>query len=205
MTRFCGCDPGLAGGFAVVSGDKILYKMVKMVMPTLSVTTEEGKIKTEIDRQGVLSFLKTLPPHTHVAIEEVQAFRKQNITATCTTCKNYGILLMASTVAHMRITEVPSDIWQNHFGILPANNAGGKTTKQQAFDIAHMIYPNENFKYCQSIFTLSFFRELPADEPPVDETPLGVKPITAVEGICKPLECKPGGKEPGAKLRRRLF
>jgi hypothetical protein len=216
MISFCGCDPGLSGGFAVVSGDKIQYKMV---MPTISHKSKAGKIKTEIDREGVLSFLKTLPPHTHVAIEEVQAYRKQNITATCTTCKNYGILLMASTVAHMCITEVPSDIWQNHFGILPVNTAGGKTTKHQAFDIAHMIYPNENFtkserahkphdgmvdatliaKYCQSIFTLSFFRELPPDEPPVDETPLGVKPITAVEGICKPLECKPGGKEPGAK------
>jgi hypothetical protein len=98
MISFCGCDPGLSGGFAVVSGDKIQYKMV---MPTISHKSKAGKIKTEIDREGVLSFLKTLPPHTHVAIEEVQAYRKQNITATCTTCKNYGILLMASTVAHM--------------------------------------------------------------------------------------------------------
>jgi Holliday junction resolvasome RuvABC endonuclease subunit len=173
MISYLGIDPGIFGGFAVVSGDKLLYKMV---MPTITHKNKAGKTKTEIDREGVLSFLKTLPPHTHVAIEEVQAYRKQNITATCTSCRNYGCLLMALTVANMSITEVPSDIWQKHFGILPANKAGGKTTKQQAFDIAHMIYPNENFtkserahkphdgvidatliaKYCQSIFTLSF-------------------------------------------------
>jgi Holliday junction resolvasome RuvABC endonuclease subunit len=140
---FCGCDPGLSGGFAVVSGDRIVYKMV---MPTISHKNKAGKTKTEIDRDGVLSFLSTIPPHTHVAIEEVQAFRTQNITATCTTCKNYGILLMALTVAHMRITEVSSDIWQKHFGIVPANKAGGKTTKQQAFDIARMLFPGEDFR-----------------------------------------------------------
>jgi Holliday junction resolvasome RuvABC endonuclease subunit len=139
---YLGIDPGFFGGFAVISGDKIVYKMV---MPTISHKNKAGKTKTEIDREGVLSFLKKLRPHTPVAIEEVQAFRKQNITATCTTCKNYGILLTAMTVAHMRITEVPSDIWQKAVGIFPANKAGGKTTKQQAFDIARMIYPDENF------------------------------------------------------------
>jgi hypothetical protein len=143
MISFCGCDPGLNGGWVVISCDKIVYKMV---MPTISFKTVDGKTKTEIDREGVLSFLATIPPHTHVVIEEVRAFRKQNITATCTTCRHYGMLLMGLTFAHMHITEVPSDIWAKHFGIVPAPKAGGKTTKQQAFDIAHMIYPDEDFR-----------------------------------------------------------
>jgi Holliday junction resolvasome RuvABC endonuclease subunit len=170
MISYLGIDPGIFGGFAVISGDKILYKMV---MPTISHKNKAGKTKKEIDRDGVLSFLATIPPHTHVVIEEVQAFRKQNITATCTTCRNYGMLLMGLTFAHMHISEVPSDIWAKHFGIVPAPKAGGKTTKQQAFDIAHMIYPDEDFRksdkshkihdgivdatlianYCQSLFS----------------------------------------------------
>jgi Holliday junction resolvasome RuvABC endonuclease subunit len=143
MISYIGIDPGLMGGLVLISGDKIVYKMA---MPTISHKTNAGKTKTEIDREGVLSFLSTIPPFTHVAIEEVQAFRKQNITATCTTCRNYGMLLMALTIAHMHISEVPSDIWNKHFGIVPAPKAGGKTTKQQAFDIAHMLYPNEDFQ-----------------------------------------------------------
>jgi Holliday junction resolvasome RuvABC endonuclease subunit len=170
MIRYIGIDPGISGGFAVISGDKILYKMV---MPTISHKNKAGKTKTEIDRDGVLSFLSTIPPYTHVVIEEVQAFRKQNITATCTTCRNYGMLLMALTVSRMFISEVPSDVWQKHFGIVPAKEAGGKSTKEQAVSIARMIYPGADFRksdkshkfhdgitdatlianYCQSLFS----------------------------------------------------
>jgi Holliday junction resolvasome RuvABC endonuclease subunit len=143
IADYLGIDPGLSGGFAVVSGDKI---RCRLAMPTLSFTTKEGKTKTELNREAILSFLAMQPKHTHVAIEKQEAFRSQNITATCTTCKNYGILLMGLSFAHLYISEVPSDIWNKHFGIVPAPKTGGKTTKQQAFDIVHMIYPNEDFR-----------------------------------------------------------
>ena len=140
-----GCDPGLNGGFVVITGDRILCKMV---MPTISFTAKSGKTKTktEIDREGVLSFFRTLPEHTHVAIEKQQAFRKQDIRSTCTTCKNYGILLMALTVANMDIFEVPSDVWQKHFGIVSVKKGCGKTTKEQSFDIAKTLYPGEDLR-----------------------------------------------------------
>jgi Holliday junction resolvasome RuvABC endonuclease subunit len=186
MISYLGIDPGISGGLVVISGDEI---RCKLAMPTLSFKTVDGKTKTEIDRGGVLSFLSTIPPHTHVAIEEVQAYRKQNITATCTTCRNYGMLLMALTVAHMYITEVPSDVWQKHFGIVSAKKAGGKTTKKQAFDIVHMIYPNVNFrtserahkphdgmvdacliaKYCQSRFASTHDVIEPLEEKEIQE------------------------------------
>jgi Holliday junction resolvasome RuvABC endonuclease subunit len=166
---YLGIDPGLNGGFAVISGDSIRYKMA---MPTISFTTKQGKNKKEIDRDGVMTFLKTLPEHTHVAIEKQQAFRSQNITATCTTCRNYGMLLMALTVAHMDITEVPADTWQEHFAIVSVKNAGGKTTKEQALYVAETMLPDTDFRksdrsrkphdgivdatllaiYCQSLF-----------------------------------------------------
>lgn len=195
---YLGIDPGLNGGFAVVSGDKIRYKIA---MPTLSFTTREGKTKTEIDRDGVLSFLSKFPPHTHVAIEEQEAFRRQNIVSTCTTCKNYGILIMALTVARLYITEVPPDKWHTHFGIVSVKKSEGESTKKQAFDIARKLYPNADFRkserarrphdgmvdaaliadYCQSLFA-PFLNLI---------EPLEVKPITGARGIVKPLECKP--------------
>ena len=207
---YAGCDPGLNGGFVVISGDKILYKLV---MPTLSFTMKDGKTKTEIDREGILSFLSIIPSHTHVAIEVQHPFRK-NVSTTCTTCKNYGVLLMALTAAHMYVTEVSSDIWQPHFGIVSAKEGKG-TTKEQAFHIAQKLYPGEDFRksgkshkfhdgivdatlianYCQSLF-------LPSNETPEQ---LEVKPILGAEGIVKPLEYKPGGKEPGTELKRRLL
>ena len=143
MISYLGIDPGLSGGLAVVSDDRI---QVKIAMPTISLTTKEGITKTEIDRQGVLSFLKILPEHTHVVIEEQLAYRSQNITASCTICKNYGIILMALTVAHMYITEVPPDVWQEHFGIVSVKKAGGKTTKEQALMIAEEFFPKTDFR-----------------------------------------------------------
>lgn len=205
---YLGIDPGLNGGFTVVSGEGIRYKMA---MPTLSFTTKQGKTKKEIDREGVLSFLKTFPPHVHVVIEQQEAFRSQNITSTCTTCKNYGMLLMALTVARFYTTEVPSDEWHEHFGIVPVKKAGGVSTKAQAFAIAQKIYPHEDFrksdrshkfhdgmvdatliaKYCQSLF--SPFHELFV--PSCDETPLDLKRF----------EWKFGGEESGTKLGRRML
>ena len=210
---YLGIDPGLNGGFAVVSGDEIRYKMV---MPTISFTTKEGKTKIELDREGILSFLATLPPHTHVAIEEQGAFRGQDIISSCTICSNYGILQLALTTAHMYVTEVPPDVWQAHFGIVSVKKSEGESTKEQAFHIAQKLYPNADFRksershiahdgivdavlianYCQSLFA-------PFHEPPTgvqlisdaDETPLEVKT----------LECKPGGKEPGTKLKLEMF
>jgi len=138
-----GCDPGLAGGFVVIADSEIKYKIA---IPTISFTTKQGRTKKEIDRGGIMSFLKTLPAHMHVAIEEQQAFRRQDIQASCTTCKNYGLLLMALSVAHMYITEVPSDTWQGYFGIVSVKKGEGKTTKEQAANIAQAIYPNMDFR-----------------------------------------------------------
>ena len=198
---FLGIDPGLNGGLAVVSDNKIRYKLA---MPTISVTTKKGNIKKGIDRGGIITFLQTLPEHTHAAIEEQQAFRSQNVTSTCTTCKNYGILLMGLFVAHTYITEVPSSIWQAHFGIVSVKKGEGETTKQQAANIAQALYPNTDFRksenthiphdgiidavlianYCQARF--ASYHQL-------------IEPADSV------LECKPGGKEPGTKLVREMF
>jgi Holliday junction resolvasome RuvABC endonuclease subunit len=144
MTRdYLGIDPGLSGGFAVVAGERI---RCKMVMPTLSFTTKEGKTKTEIDREGVLSFLNKFPPHMHVVIEQQEAFRSQNITSSCTLCKNYGMLLMALTVARCYVMEVPASVWQEHYGIVSVKKSKGKTTKQQAYKIAQVMYPHVDFR-----------------------------------------------------------
>lgn len=173
IAEYLGIDPGLNGGFAVVSGDRI---RCKMAMPTITLTTiekdgEESK-KTEINRKGVLSFLQLLPPHTHVVIEKQEAYRGQNIVATGTTHKNYGIVLMGLTATHFFITETPPDIWQKHFGIISVKKAAGRTTKEQALEIAEAKYPDVDFRkserahkphdgivdaslianYCQSLF-----------------------------------------------------
>lgn len=169
---YLGIDPGLTGGFVVVSGSKIIYKMA---MPTLSFTLQKGKTKKEIDREGVLSFLQKLPERVHVVIEEQKAYRGQNIDSSCTTCKNYGILLMALTMAYGYVTEVSSSLWQSHFGIVSIKESGGASTKVQALFYAQSLYPDADFRksnqaqvahegivdaclianYCQSLFSSS--------------------------------------------------
>lgn len=201
LADYLGIDPGLSGAFVVISDDRIRYKMA---MPTITLTTikmdgEESK-KPEIDRKGVLSFLKLFPEHMHVVIEKQEAYRGQNIGATGTTLKNYGILLMGLTAAHFFITETPPDVWQQHFGIISVKESGGKTTKEQALGIVKTKYPSEDLRksgrahkphdgivdavlianYCQSLFA-------------------------PFHKLIEPLEVKPGGIESGTKLERRMF
>jgi len=141
--NYLGIDPGLSGGLAVVSGNKIKYKMA---MPTINFTTKKGKTKKGIDRDGVLSFLYTLQQHTHVVIEKQDAYRSQNITSSCTTCQNYGGLLMALTAAHLYITEVTSKVWHEYFSIVNNKTGGPFTTKVQAFEICKRLFPDDDFR-----------------------------------------------------------
>jgi Holliday junction resolvasome RuvABC endonuclease subunit len=189
ISNYLGIDPGLSGGFAVVSGDRILYKMA---MPTISFTTGEDKTKTEIDREGVLSFLKRCPAHTHVVIEKQEAFRGQDIVSSCTICKNYGILLTALTVAHMYITEELPKVWQAHFGIVSVKESGGKTTKEQAFRIAQALYPKEDFRKSERARTphdgmvdaslIAAFCQAQFAQFHALIEPLDAKPVTGVRG-----------------------
>ena len=177
---YLGIDPGLTGGFAVVCGDRI---RCKIAMPTITFgNTKDNSKKTEIDRKGVLSFLQLFPVHTHVVIEKQEAFRGQDIVSSCTICKNYGMLLMALTVARFYITEVSPGDWQEYFGIVSVKKGGGKTTKQQAYKIAQAKYPNVDFRkserartphdgmvdailiatYCRSLFSMTTTNE-PSD------------------------------------------
>jgi hypothetical protein len=79
---------------------------------------------------------------------------------------------MALTVARFYITEEPSGVWQEHYGIVSVKKGEGETTKQQAYKIAQVKYPHVDFRksgraqkphdgmvdagliagYCQSLF-----------------------------------------------------
>lgn len=166
---YLGIDPGLSGGLVYIVEGKIYYKFV---MPTITITKMKGAQKKELDKCGLSAFLSRIPEHTHVAIEEQHPARKQSITAICTTCKNYGILLMAIHSAHLFITEVTAKAWQDTYGIVSVKEANGKSTKQQALPIAQALYPGVDFRktdrshiahdgivdatllahYCQSLF-----------------------------------------------------
>lgn len=214
MISYLGIDPGLDGGFAVITDNHI---SLKLAMPTISKKSTKNKTKMHINRSSVLDFLNALPVTTFIAIEEQIPVRNQSVTSVFTTAKNYGILLMAisASVFQEPPIEVPSAYWHAHFGIVPEPKAG-KSTKAQAFEIASFIFPNTDFrksnrartphdgivdatliaKYCQSLFA------------PFLEPPTGVR-LTSTKAetprVVKPLECKPGGKESGTKLQRQMF
>jgi hypothetical protein len=186
-------------------------------MPTISKKITKNTTKRYIDKSSVQSFLNALPVTTFIAIEEQIPVRNQSVTSVFTTAKNYGILLMAifASVFQEPPIEIPSSLWHAYFGIESEPKAG-KSTKAQAFEIASSIFPNTDFrksnrartphdgmvdatliaKYCQSICANFYSPELPT---------IGTQSASTVDKTLKPLECKPGGKEPGTKLRRRLF
>jgi len=136
---YLGIDPGLSGGFVYIEDHKIRYKLA---MPTITITKANEDEKKELDRHAISSFLSLIPAHMHAVIEQQHPARNQSIVAICTTCKNYGILLMALHSAHLYITEVTSDVWQDYYSIVSVKKAKGKTTKQQALEIVKKIYPH---------------------------------------------------------------
>ena len=143
---FCGADPGLSGAFVCIENNTIKYKLA---MPTLTITKANGDSRRILDQQGISSFLSQIPAHTHVVIEEQLAARNQNITATCTTCRNYGILLGALFAAHLFTTEVTVSDWHTYFGITPAREKFSDSTKVQAFKICRLRFPHEDFRRTQ--------------------------------------------------------
>ena len=169
QTGYLGIDPGLFGGLVYILEGGIRYKLV---MPTITITKKNGDSKKELDRLGISSFLSDIPNHTNVTIEEQHPVRKQDINAICTTCKNYGIILMALHSAHLFVTEVTAKDWQDFYGIVSVKKAKGKTTKQQALPIAQSLFSGVDFRksdrsriphdgivdaalianYCQSLF-----------------------------------------------------
>jgi Holliday junction resolvasome RuvABC endonuclease subunit len=169
MISYLGIDPGLAGGLVVIS-DKAID--LKFAMPTITITKNSSS-KKEIDMEGISSFLFNLPRPLTCCIEEQHAFR-QNLSTSCTLCKNYGILLGLLSAAGIKPIEISSSVWQKNFGIVSVKkHPQGKTTKQQAFEIGSELYPNEIFgvsaktpkyhdgigdatliaRYCQSLFS----------------------------------------------------
>lgn len=166
---YLGIDPGLSGGLVYILEGKIKYKLV---MPTITITKKKGDSKKELDRLGISSFLSRIPNHTNVTIEEQHPARNQSIVAICTTCRNYGLLLMALHSAHLFVTEVSAKDWQDFYSIVSVKKAAGVTTKEQALPIAQSLFPGVDFRksdrsrifhdgivdaaliarYCQSLF-----------------------------------------------------
>jgi hypothetical protein len=142
MTNYLGIDPGLSGGFVNIVDNQICWKLA---MPTIEVTTEMDGSKTEIDRDAIYSYLSIFPTDTYAVIEKQHPVRNQDIERTCTTCKNYGIILMALRKIHT--IEVSAHEWQSYFGIVPVTQQSeGKTTKEQALCIAQALYPDVDFR-----------------------------------------------------------
>jgi len=151
MTNYLGIDPGLDGGFVVLLDPRLDYRhpippiMGKYVMPTINIS-KKGARRREIDRQSLLNSLQSLSYPTIAAIEEQIPVRNQNIKASYTTAKNYGMILMALTATGIRTKEVSAHDWHSHFGIVNNKKGKGKTTKAQAFEICRRLYPNEDFR-----------------------------------------------------------
>jgi len=145
MTSYLGIDPGLDGGVAAILSTSGYTSLIKYVMPTSSVI-EGDKKRREIDRDSLLSLLHSCPPPTFAIIEEQIPVRNQDIKATFTTAKNYGILLMTLWITNIKMVEVSANDWHSHFGIVNNKKGEGKTTKVQAFEICKQLYPDENFR-----------------------------------------------------------
>ena len=125
-----GIDPGLNGGLAFLSDDKIdLY-----IMPTIA-----GK---DFDIQGIKMLLNQYKPSLTI-LEQQISMPGQGLSSTLQTGKGFGILLGLLAALEMPHQVIPAKMWQHK---LFTGVSAKLDTKAKSEIVAKRIFPKADFR-----------------------------------------------------------
>ena len=138
MNIYCGIDPGLMGGVAVIENKKVTL----MDIPTV-VEKKNGKIRNKYDVNALADIFKGFNPgNTFAVLEAVTAMPHQGVVSMVSI--GFGAGLYQAFLASQRISYeiIHPKRWQKEYGI---TGAGGDT-KAQGFQIASRLFPDTVLK-----------------------------------------------------------
>lgn len=131
-----GCDPGVSGALAIVSGDPRTPALVTVRdMPTLHLSTA-GKERNRLDHSALGAWLMANASRIdHAVIEQVGAMPKQGVSSTFQFGMSYGALVQALASACIPYGFVTPRRWQAGVGLA----AGGG--KDASLALAKRLWP----------------------------------------------------------------
>ena len=135
-----GIDPGLSGGIAYYTPDKLLaYRTPTVAVPYV----KKGKKKTrnDMDLNHIYEEMR-VSDITHVFLEKVSAMPGQGVTGMFRFGQNLGQWQGMLAGLGLEYTMVTPQVWKRQAGLI-------KATKGQSVDLARSLWPNnaEDFKY----------------------------------------------------------
>ena len=120
--KICAVDPGLTGGWALLSPDGLLVEP----MPVLQVGG-----KNELDIAGLCSLLDIWRPD-HAIVEYQQSMPRQGVSSSFKTGKNFGLLLGLLYGAEIPITIVRAARWKRDMQV-PRDKTSARHRATQIF------------------------------------------------------------------------
>ena len=123
MRCIAGIDPGLTGGFAVLSGAAERPRLFTFDMPVNKVAVGK-KSRKRIDLYTLLALMhaiKTLGP-TLVLLEDVGGITGQSASAAFNFGKTCGFTEAAVVAAQLPLQLVKPQIWQKALGVRPGHD-----------------------------------------------------------------------------------
>jgi len=144
--RVLGVDPGINGGFSIVSMDGQLITAAKM--PTTKRTTKTSDDKQDVDGFALYSYLDIAQP-THAFIENVHSRPRQagQFQFGVNTGVVYGVVQSISPRVH--ITKVSPQSWKATYGIRGADFQTKSGVKAMARAMAARLYPQHKTLFKQ--------------------------------------------------------
>lgn len=124
----CGIDPGLSGGVAFLSPNRL--EVFPMPISTLQIANKKRRY---IDIPNLCSLFISRNTE-YCFIEKQQAMPNQGLSSTFKTGLGYGILLGVSHIYFSEVEHVRAREWKKYFGL--------SADKEEARSLASELYPD---------------------------------------------------------------
>lgn len=129
-----GIDPGLKGGIAFITPKHLCQAYP---LPVKHNTNLGG---SSIDSAKLARFIKTVDP-THVFIEQVMAFQKNNRHSISISGQNWGRIVGILELLGIPYSCVEPKVWQRQLFV----SKGPEDIKDRIYSRAQLLFPDFNF------------------------------------------------------------
>jgi len=118
MRRYLGIDPGVTGGYAVLSIDAQAFTEHVYIQPLpISTLSINGHKRRRCDVQALWTQVRELPPMTFAYVEQQAPRPQQGLTSTFATGEGFGIWTALLSAAAIPFAVVQPARWRAQVGL----------------------------------------------------------------------------------------